>query len=650
MSDRSVRVDVVRSVMRLMGEQFRTKELSNHPEMRRAHAGLVTQRNYHAWVGGCLSAYVDEAEQIGPSNGSTGVLWRNTLATHKTSGTPAPTITRTSTSAQHASRPVRPGHYAAVKYLGSEKFARVKELFEAEPEIGGVYFRPGDGKLTVVDLHPDSLKPRVGVGTSPYLFTGTTALSVAPTMPGRVAHLRAVRARQKAPSLENQLEARLIRSAQANGLRLPGFPDHLRFIHSQWRIDRPDGSGQQFTDLMAVDLIRRELVLIELKRERDLGAHTQVRQYVEWFRQHGTELSAFFLALARVMGKLYGCPELASLDALGTHPLGIAAWPKGDSLEVVGLEVVDTAPASSVLGPQSASDDAFRARMRLHQSWYRAEVLKAECGTGPEASSTKHYGNMLTRADGERGLNFLSPTIYEIALRRLADSKGVVERFRLLHNMLSSQPLCFNLFGELAADHALAQRLLDGLAGLDVAEVLEVKIEYAPEPASEYLDDCTAFDAFVDYRRRDGAQAFLGVETKLTEPFSEQHYDRPTYRRWMDSPRSPFRTDAHDKVDDVRHNQLWRDHLLAVALRDHASSPYQHATLMLVRHPQDQACARVVDGYRRLLTTRDDSFIDMPLDRLVSAWRAALGDGSREEWLDALDKRYLKLAASEGAR
>jgi hypothetical protein len=46
-----------------------------------------------------------------------------------------------------------------------------------------------------------------------------------------------------------------------------------------------------------------------------------------------------------------------------------------------------------------------------------------------------------------------------------------------------------------------------------------VLIEQAPEPRSEYLDDNTAFDAFVEYQRRDNKLCFMGIETKLTSPF-----------------------------------------------------------------------------------------------------------------------------------
>ena len=64
-----------------------------------------------------------------------------------------------------------------------------------------------------------------------------------------------------------------------------------------------------------------------------------------------------------------------------------------------------TSPAGTHpdLGPQYSGDDAFARRMRLHQSWYRAYVLGTPCGTGPMESSSSHYGNMLTPADGRRG-------------------------------------------------------------------------------------------------------------------------------------------------------------------------------------------------------------------------------------------------------
>ena len=305
--------------------------------------------------------------------------------------------------------------------------------------------------------------------------------------------------------------------------------------------------------------------------------------------------------------------------------------------------VVEMVPGDALVssepdtGPQYAKDDPFTRRMRLHQSWYRAQVLGVPCGVGPTAGSPNRYGNMLTPEDGERGLNFLTPEIYEVVKRNL----GAGEPYRLKHNMLSSQPMCFNLFGPLVDDLDLATRLMRPIIGDQLEAVTRVLIEYAPAPRSEYLDDATAFDAFVEYRRRDGDLGFVGIETKLTEPFSRSHYDRPSYRRWMEGPESPWLPEAGTKVDAIAHNQLWRDHLLAVALLNHTRSPYRHGALMLVRHGGDAKCARVVRGYRKLLRPGDETFLDMPLAELVDRWSRCLDGGHHQEWLAAFQRRYV---------
>ncbi len=300
-------------------------------------------------------------------------------------------------------------------------------------------------------------------------------------------------------------------------------------------------------------------------------------------------------------------------------------------------------------GPQSPSDNAFARRMRFHQSWYRATVLEVPCGTGPTPRATTEHGNMLTAEDAAKGLNFLTPEIFAAVQDRLAESEGLIEEFRLLRNMLSSQPLCFNLFGHLGLDLDLATRLMDALFPCEVKRVTRVVVEHAPAPRAEYLNDRTAFDAFVEYVTVDDRQAFLGVETKLTEPFSPKVYDTREYRRWMNGPRSPWREGAIKHLLEIRHNQLWRDHLLAVATLDHPDSPYSRGRLMLLRHPDDKGCTNAARNYQELLRTGDGTFVDMPLNRLAD-WIATLDlDGGHAEWLDALRLRYLDLAASQEA-
>lgn len=300
------------------------------------------------------------------------------------------------------------------------------------------------------------------------------------------------------------------------------------------------------------------------------------------------------------------------------------------------------------LGPQHSGDPRFTARLRLHQSWWRAEVLGVPCGYGPTQSSDARYGNMLDAASGEAGMNFLTPEIFAVAKARLAEGGGTVERYRLLHNLLSSQPMCFNLFGPLVNDPERATRLLVPLLGGEVVRVRRVAIEWAPSPAASFLGDRTAFDAMIEGERPDGSLVLIGVETKLTDSFSQKPYDGEAYRRWMRGPRSPWRADAWSEVAKPRHNQLWRNHLLAIAARDLPGSRYAQVRSAVVLHPGDEDGAQVVASYQHLLEPGDDTFVGFTLDHVVRAFaRGANADEAR--WVDDLRRRYLALELSEDA-
>jgi hypothetical protein len=56
--------------------------------------------------------------------------------------------------------------------------------------------------------------------------------------------------------------------------------------------------------------------------------------------------------------------------------------------------------------------------------------------------------------------NFLTPTILQQVRKRLAEPEThqLIKQDRLWGDLLSSQPMCFNLFGELAGDMELATR------------------------------------------------------------------------------------------------------------------------------------------------------------------------------------------------
>jgi len=574
-----------------------------------------------------------------------------------------PVVTAAGVRTANRGRAVRSGHFLTVAYMATPQFAEIVRLFESYEEIGGAYFRPLDNGVRAVDLHPSSLKPRIAIGNSsmPLIPLGATVRELAPTMNARLEHLRSVRARQLAPSRENQLEARMIRAAQSKALVLTGFPTSMRFIHSQWRIDAPDSGTQEFSDLLAVDLSTGRLVVVELKREPDPSAADQALRYVSYFEKRADEVLRFFEQVARMMGALYGCGELAQIRLSGVEPDGFVVWPLGVEIHVervhdatatslVPAPPLPVAPSTSSagrsgLGPQFRGDAPFRTLMRRHQSWYRADVLRLPYGTGPKSTDTTLYGNMLDAHGEALGANFLSPEIAEVAEARIAASPGV-EPFRCRRNMLSSQPMCFNLFGPLQRDLALATRLIRALLPDEVAEVLDVRIEYAPGPNREYLDDRTSFDAFFGYRRIDGERAFLAIETKLTESFTTTRYSKPRYLELTEREDSLWRRGAWSVLSSSETNQLWRNHLLVEAVRTHPENPHGVAgRSVVVRHPVDQDCAGAVENYRALLVAPDASFADWTLDHVIRTWKAASRSAAELSWLVAFERRYIDVSA-----
>lgn len=168
------------------------------------------------------------------------------------------------------------------------------------------------------------------------------------------------------------------------------------------------------------------------------------------------------------------------------------------------------------------------ARYRRLQAWYRERQLQV-----PEAGlwNGKPVASLLPveAVEAQPTLNFLTPAAYRHAERRIDEVRregGTLDEDRLRRNLLSSMPLCFNVFGALGTHPAFASLLRTSGIDQDARTVEDVICEWAPRPASHHLGDRSAFDALVRYSAEDGSQRFIGVETKYTETFSPTEYER----------------------------------------------------------------------------------------------------------------------------
>src|SRR5438874_1592654 len=102
-----------------------------------------------------------------------------------------------------------------------------------------------------------------------------------------------------------------------------------------------------------------------------------------------------------------------------------------------------------------------------------------------------------------------------------------IDQRRLYSNLLSSMPLCFNLFAPLHLNPDLAAKVIRSLTpGIDPARALHVWFEHSPgRRRVELTADHTAWDVAIVYQRADGERGLLAIEQKYSEGGAEAATD-----------------------------------------------------------------------------------------------------------------------------
>ena len=204
--------------------------------------------------------------------------------------------------------------------------------------------------------------------------------------------------------------------------------------------------------------------------------------------------------------------------------------------------------------------------------------------------------------------------------------------------LLSSMPMCFNLFGMFQAFPGPASRVLSGVTGLPIHRIESIDVEWIPD-GDHPLGDRTAFDAFVAYTDQQGRRGFLGVETKYTEPFSRKAYDKKRYRDVTSWPEAGFLPGAAERLKAIDTNQLWRNSLLAVAVR--AEQGFDFGAVWVVALADDPHVAAALPIFRGLHSAPDSIVRSSSLECLVAA---ALLEPELAKWGHDFTRRYLDVS------
>jgi hypothetical protein len=226
----------------------------------------------------------------------------------------------------------------------------------------------------------------------------------------------------------------------------------------------------------------------------------------------------------------------------------------------------------------------------------------------------------------------------------------------LLNNALRSEHIPYNLFFPMMKEgnREATRDFFNELLGTDaITEVLNVMIEFAPQPKYNYLNDGTSFDAFVIYRHKDGSKGGIGVEVKYTEreyaigeteyknthdeegrvKLSE-HYERVTRKSGYYLPHSEEKL-----VSDIL-RQIWRNHILGASMI--LNGGISHFCSMTVFPDANPHFHTAPEEYRKLLTEEGKaSFFTFTYEKMFETMRRHFRTEEQVKWIEYLYNRYL---------
>lgn len=237
--------------------------------------------------------------------------------------------------------------------------------------------------------------------------------------------------------------------------------------------------------------------------------------------------------------------------------------------------------------------------------------------------------------------NYMTEAVRDVVRAEVLDpvkrASKVYGEPRIFEDLLSSQPLCFNLFAELHQDLALASGTFQRLLGDVGLVVTAIEFEHSPGRGSRrFTGDHSAFDVFVAYTSSEGNASFVGIEVKYTETLGQppaRH--RPRYDEVADA-MGCFRQDALPSLRQSPLEQLWRDHLLAGSMLLDSASSFRRGTFAIVYPKGNSLVERAAQAYRACLTDQATLHV-WTLESLLDAVASA-GAGP---WLQQVAARYL---------
>jgi hypothetical protein len=294
---------------------------------------------------------------------------------------------------------------------------------------------------------------------------------------------------------------------------------------------------------------------------------------------------------------------------------------------------------------------AFRQTLRLHQARWR-EAHGFPIGSQPIApragGRSRPVGSRLPLDYAqETGANFVTPAALAAARARaeVVEPHQSIDHQRMWADLLWSPSLAVNLFGDLAADLDLADRVVHTWWPDAPGVVTDVRFAHSPGRLDpQFLNSLRAFDAAIYLDRSDGTQGVLAVDVNYHERAKAEIPKPSNLDRYLEVS-AGSQSFVRGGVDAVKGRSplalTWLEHLLLLSMLQHPSGRWSWGRYVVVYPAGNSDIAELCAQYRALLAD-EATFASATLDDLVE--NGALPPTTR----DALRERYLVLPPSAG--
>ena len=282
--------------------------------------------------------------------------------------------------------------------------------------------------------------------------------------------------------------------------------------------------------------------------------------------------------------------------------LDVQNGPEGEfwcyKFQIDATEVADKQPKQQIrkvtTNTKTMGIKEFTEKCRRLQSCFREEN-NWEMGVGPNRSSKKLRINMIV--DGEHtGNNFVNDFAFQYAKYRVEHKQNneTFGEYRLFNNLLSSQPMAFNLFcpfiemwdkGKEIEVTSIFQAVFPGKG---IERVVKVELEYLHTDIENYLNDKTAMDSIIRYIDDEGRNSFIAIETKYTDVLGTNSPSKTKLHKEWIKKLAVFEKKSEKELlnDEKPISQIYRNFLLteSYGVKEDANR-YYSVVLAPAQHP-----------------------------------------------------------------